>query len=237
MNEREHGETEFERRLRAELIAIVAGRALDPVTESVTAGATAWRRRGPRLGLAAAAVAGVAVAALVVNASGGDTPPAFAVEARPEGMVSVEIRSPEDPQGLEEALADVGIPASVTYLQPGMTCKEPRFEAAPWPKDARTIVVGAPQGSSPKPARATIVGGPDGAGAVIQEGADGVGPVTFWISPAAVGPDQTLVVTASMGADGVFDADTPSAVALAEGAVSRCQPVAVESGGNSNSGG
>ncbi|MGB8362502.1 MAG: hypothetical protein WCE80_13985, partial [Acidimicrobiia bacterium] len=149
----------------------------------------------------------------------------------------VEIRSPEDSQGLEEALASVGIPASVTYLQPGMTCKEPRFQAAPWPKDARTIVVGAPGGSPPVPARATIVGGPDGAGAVIQEGADGAGPVTFWVSPAAVGAGQTLVVTASVGADGVFDADTPTGVALAEGAVSQCQPVAADPGGNSNSGG
>ena len=236
MNEQEHSETEFERRLRAELTAIVSERAMAPMTQGAKAGTTASRLHGARLGLAAAAVAGVAVAALVVNASSGDTPPAFAVEARPEGMVSVEIRSPEDPQGLEEALADVGIPASVAYLQPGMTCKEPRFQAAPWPKDARTIVVGPPQGFPPEPAQATIVGGLDGAGAVIQEEADGAGPVTFWISRAAVGAGQTLVVTASVGADGVFDADTPSRVALAEGAVSRCQLVPVGPGGDSNSG-
>ena len=236
MNEQAHSETEFERRLRAELTAIVAERARVPLTQDATAGTTAWRRRGARLGLAAAAVASVAVAALVVNASGGDTPPAFAVEARPEGMVSVEIRSPEDSQGLEEALASVGIPASVTYLQPGMTCKEPRFQAAPWPKDARTIVVGAPRapprtrpGDHRRRTRWRRRRHPGRA--------DGAGPVTFWVSPAAVGPGQTLVVTASVGADGVFDADTPTGVALAEGAVSQCQPVAADPGGNSNSGG
>ena len=217
----------FEERARTLLKAEVAQRG---AVEGLPAtGTPVWLRRAPRLGLAGAAVAAIAAAVLIVNASGGDTPPAFAVESQPEGMVSVEIRSPEDPQGLERALDEVGVPASVTYLPAAMTCREPRFQAAAWPKGARAIVVGPPPGGAPRElANATVVGGPGGARAVIQEPEHGSGPATFWISRAAVGPGQTLVITASAGDEGIFGVGTPSQIALAEGTVSACEPVPAE---------
>lgn len=206
MNQQQETESQFERRLRAELTAMVAERGVDWAARGAT-GATparpAWRRRGPRLGLAVAAVAAIAAVALIVNASGGDTPAAFAVEAQPEGMVSVEISeisSPEDANGLEAALDEAGIPASVTYLAAGTACKEPRFRSVPWPEGARSVFVG------PR-----------------DEGA----PITFWISRAAVGPGRTLVVTALANSEGLFTVVSPRQVELAEGTVLPCEPVPV----------
>ena len=228
MNQQRHTESEFERRLGAELTAIVTERGAERAARAAPTGRPAWRSSGVRLGLAAAAVGAVAAAVLIVDGGSG-TPPAFAVTAQPEGMVSVEIRSPQDGQGLEQALAEAGIPTSVTYMAPGTACKEPRFRPALWPEGARTIVVGPPPGTaSREPADATVVGGPEGAHAVIQEPAGGGGPVTFWISRAAVGPGQTLVITASVDAEGVFDVGTPTRVELAEGSVSPCEPIPAE---------
>ena len=97
----------------------------------------------------------VAVAALMVNAGGGDTPAAFAVEAQPEGMVSFEIRSLEDPKGLEKALASVGIPASVTYLAAGDDLQGTPFPtgalAEGRPGDGRRPTEGAPREPAKQP--------------------------------------------------------------------------------------
>lgn len=227
MNQLEHTESEFERRLRAELKAIVTERgAVEPMRPADDK--PVWRRRGPRFGLAASAIGAVAAVVLIVNASGDSTPPAFAVEAQPEGMVSVEIRSPEDATGLETALDEAGISASVTYLAAGTTCREPRFRPMPWPEGARAIVVGPPEGAPRELSNATVVGGPEGARTVIQEPTRGGGAVTFWISSAAVGPGQTLVITASVSAGGIFGAGTPPRVELAEGTVSPCEVVPVQ---------
>ena len=117
----------FEDRLLGELRALVAERGVAEAEAST--GTPAWRR-APRLALAGAAVTATVAAALIVSAGGGDTSAAYAVEPQPEGMVSVEIRSLEDEKGLEEALGEVGIPASVTYLAAGTACKEPRFRPA-----------------------------------------------------------------------------------------------------------
>lgn len=228
----------FEERALALLKAEVAERG---VHEEASATVTpAWRRRGPRLVLAGTAVAAIAAGALIARAGSGDTAAAFAVEPGPEGTLSVEIRSPEDPEGLERALAQAGIPAAVTYLRSGTACEEPRFKAAPWPEGAHAIVVGSSRGAIPRdfpiaivgpppgPTRefdTTIVAGPRGPQAAIQEPADGNGPVTFWISRTAVGPGQTLVVTVAAGAEGVFSADTPIQLELAEGSVAPCEPV------------
>lgn len=161
----------FEERLLTRLKAEVIGRG---VTEEASAGGAAVTqkrsRRAPRLALGAvAAVASLAVA-LVISASGNNTPAAFAVEGQPEGEVRVEIRSLEDAKGLEEALDEAGIPASVNYLATGMVCKEPRFQRAPWPEGSRAIV-----------------SGPGGGG----------GAFVFSVSSDAVASGQTLVITAS----------------------------------------
>jgi hypothetical protein len=211
MNQQQSPETEFARRLRAALTAIVAERGAAQVAQvatSATAARPAWRRRGPRLGLAVTAVAAIAAAMLIVNAGDGNTPAAFAVDAQPEGMVNVEIRSLEDAEGLEQALDEDGVPASVNYLPAGKACREPRFRTVLSPERARTIIQGKKNGDGPNG------GAPYGPS----------GPLTFSISRDGVGPNQTLVITASASAEGQgFDSGTQ--VKVAEGTVVPCEPV------------
>jgi hypothetical protein len=215
MNEQERTETEFERRLRGELTAIVAERGAAQAAPTTPGARPAWRRRGPRLGLAVAAVAAVAAVVLIVNAGGSDTSAAFAVEAEPEGIVTVEIAGLEDATGLEAELDDAGIPASVSYLSAGMTCREPRFLSVPWPHGTRSIVSAKMTGT-----------GPDGGPPFVASG-----PLRFSIDRHAVGSGQTLIITASApeegqsveGSMGLFAPGTQ--VQLAEGTVAPCEPV------------
>ncbi len=171
----------FEERLLARLRTEVAARgAAEEASASHHTRAPAWRRRAPRLALGSlAAVASVVAVLLAISASGDNTPAAFAVEAEPESPVSVEIRSLEDAEGLEEALGEAGIPASVNYLAAGTACREPRFQSVPWPDGDRVIVSGP---------------------------ASGEGPFLITISREAVGAGQTLVITASPSPDGPFEA-------------------------------
>jgi len=197
MSQGQIAETEFSRRLRAELTAIVAERATAGVVWTpapIGVSDPTWRRRGSRLGLVAVAAAAVAALVLIFSAGGSDTSSAFAVETQGEGTVSVEILSFEDASGLEAALGEAGIPASVTYLASGMACKEPRFQAAPWPAGTRSIVTA--QGN-------------------------GEGPIGFSVSREAVAPGQTLVITASSKPEAIYSVH----VDLAEGAVAPCEPV------------
>jgi hypothetical protein len=193
MRQQQSPETKFERRLRAELKAIVVERGAAQAATRATVARPAWRWRAMRPGLALAAVA-VAAVALIVDASDSGTPAAFAVETQPEGEVSVEIRSLEDAKGLETALGEAGVPASVNYLAAGMTCKEPRFRPAPWPEGDRSIVKGPGSGG---------------------------GPIVFSVSRGAVGPDQTLVITASPSPEALLGVG----VKLAEGTVEPCEPI------------
>lgn len=196
MSEQRSAETEYARRLRAELTAIVAERGAERAahtSRNTPTGKPVWHRHDPRLGLAGAAIAIIAVVALIVGASGNDTPAAFAIEAQPDGYVGVEIRSLEDASGLEKGLSEAGIPTSVTYLQSGMVCKEPRFRPAPWPK-ARVIVTGS--GNS--------------------------GPIVFRVGSEAVGSGLMLVITASPSTYATVDTFQAE---FAEGRVAPCDPV------------
>jgi hypothetical protein len=208
---RETPETEFTRRLRAELGAIVAERAADRAASESGSGAppaAAWRRPGPRLAVAGAAVTAIVAAVLLFGAGGGDTPAAYAVKPHGKGMVSVEIHSLEDAKGLERALDKAGVPASVRYVGAGMTCT----------------------GDQPAPVRKAHGGGPGlinvapvrhGGGAGLSR-VRKVGPSAFLVDPGSLGPGLTLVVTASRGRG-----DKPHAVGLqvVEGKASPCKPV------------
>lgn len=194
----------FEERLLAGLKAEVGERGF--VNDAPASGASsspARRRRAPRLVLGGVAVASLAVA-LAFSAGGENPPVAFAVEPQPEGELNVEIRSLEDPRGLEEALEEAGVPASVNYLAAGMACKEPRFRAAPWPDGDRAIVTG--------PGREEL-------------------PFVFQLSRNAVGPGQTLVVTASPSPEVLLGIEQ---LEIAEGAVAPCEPISAPAsqGGN-----
>jgi len=204
MNNQESPETKFERRLRVDLESVVAERGAERAARMAAGerpAKPAWRRRGPRLGLAGVAVVGVATVALVVSAGGEDTPAAFAVEPQPEGTISVEVRGLEDSAGLEKALEEAGIPASVTYLSSGMACKEPRFHAAPSAEGGRALVSGPISGE---------------------------GPIDFTIGRDEVGPGQTLVVTA-WPRPGVLLGGAE--VRVAEGTVAACEPIPAPNNG------
>jgi hypothetical protein len=196
-DQQQHPISSFEDRLLGQLRAVVAERGAAAEAELASIGVPAWRR-GPRLAVAGAAVMAVAAAALIVSAGGDDTPAAYAVEAQADGQVSVEIRSLQDAKGLEEALRDAGIPASVEYLGTGMACREPRFQpvTAPAPSDGGKVTSSLSQ----------IAGG----------------GTVFTLSRNAVGPGQTLVLTASPGPGGNGDAVQ---MQVAEGQVGQCVPV------------
>jgi len=98
----------FEDRLLHELLAIVAAR---PAPASVTSRRPRWGR----LALAGAGVA-AALAGVVVLASGGDVASrAYALQARPDGTVTVSIEKLSDADGLERSLRAAGVPAVVDY--------------------------------------------------------------------------------------------------------------------------
>jgi hypothetical protein len=115
----------YRERLLAELRALAEQNAA-----AAPRGGHPVRRRRPRL-IAAGAAGGACVAtALVVLAGTDDGSPAYAVEPRDDGSVTVEISKLEDAAGLERALRAAGVPAEVDYLAPGKTCREGRFEPA-----------------------------------------------------------------------------------------------------------
>ena len=211
MNGQEDPETGFARRLRAELKSVVAERGAEKVARTAMSeppAKPAWRRRGARVGLAGAAVAGIAAVVLIVGAGGGDTPAAFAVETQPEGKITVEVSSLDDPAGLETALEEAGVSASVSYLENGMNCKEPRFQTAS-AGDARALVAGP--------------------GSLISPSMGGEGPIIFTIDRDEVGPGQTLVITASPQPGLLLGG---AEMKIAEGTVAPCEPVPAPTEGN-----
>jgi hypothetical protein len=115
-------DNDFERRLLEELKVVVAERGAERATESATI-RSPWRR-APRLALGAVAVLAAAVAVLVFSSGGRNAPQAFAVEPQQGGGVTIKIYSLEDAAGLERALERAGIPAQVTWLPAGVTCRE-----------------------------------------------------------------------------------------------------------------
>ncbi|MDO9378431.1 MAG: hypothetical protein Q7T56_06250 [Nocardioidaceae bacterium] len=87
-----------------------------------------WRPVHWPQGVAAATVAVVCGAVAVVSLS---TTPAFAVDARPGGIVEVEVNRLEDAAGLERALEEQGVAADVQYLGRQQKCAPGRYREAP----------------------------------------------------------------------------------------------------------
>jgi hypothetical protein len=224
VNEVQDRNESFEERLLTELRAVVEERAAMPAGTGVErksvydrqrlhsgatgraagdlvgAGGVGGRRLAPRLVFGGAAVAAVAAGVLAVSSGTGDTSSAFAVEPRGDGTVRVEISSLSDAQGLEKALEDAGVKADVSYLAAGMVCREPRFT----PAEGK-----AEKGETSGSIRQTDSG------------------VVFTITRAGIGSDDTLLVTASPGPEGMGDM---VGVQIAEGAVSPCDPVSAPEG-------
>jgi hypothetical protein len=132
----------FEERLLTELKSVIQQRSR--ARSSSTAGSrmaqrlarrrTAWKRRvAVSTGIAAALVISLAVVLPTVGGEGARNQ-AYAV-TEDDGKVTVEIRSIEDPEGLEHKLDDVGVPAAVHYMPAGKLCSLwGRDEQPPPPK-------------------------------------------------------------------------------------------------------
>jgi hypothetical protein len=193
--------------------------------------ASAWRRRGPRLALGAAALVAVAVA-LIVSAGGGDSSKAFAVEPHEGGGVTIKVYSLEEADGLEAALADAGIPSQVSWLPAGMTCREPHYK----PSEVKTPLGGSIGGS--------YGGGPEvwtigvmttdeyraqrqkyrRGEITAEEFYSSTGNIT--LDPAEFRPDQSVVLSGSPAPyDGDPEGGSIASFGIAEGPVKPCEPV------------
>jgi hypothetical protein len=144
MDKQRDPNNDFEERLLTQLQGVVAERAEAAASaETVAESATPAWRRGPRLALGGGVAVAAVAAGLIASAGGDNTPAAYAVETHPGGGVEIEIYDLGDPEGVEAALKDAGINSQVTYLEPGMTCREPHYQ--PSMALMRTLQEGQPQ--------------------------------------------------------------------------------------------
>jgi hypothetical protein len=198
----------FEDRLLAELRAVVAE---NPVPDLVPH----RRPRPARLALAGAA-ATAAIATVTVLATGHDgTGKAYAVEAQPDGEVTVSIHSLKDAAGLQSALRDAGVPAVVDYVPNSKVgCVGPPKGGGP--ASGVGIVQGvAGSGGAPEGGTTEVHKEKGGSGPVLDPpapptGAEGKpimtssmqlndGEATFTIDPGEVPDGQKVFITTSSG--------------------------------------
>lgn len=184
-------EQNFESRLLAELRAVVSERP---------APAAPTRRRRVVLPGAGAAVAAASAVAVVI-ATGGDTPSAaYGVESRPDGVLTVTIRTASDADGLERRLRAAGVPADVSYNGAGEACPFPVPRIKPNSLGAGTV---QPGGAS-EPDERVLQTTPQPAGAAsrsspsldVRFDPDG-DSVTFSVDPDAIPAGQRLVIATS----------------------------------------
>ncbi len=240
MSREQKPETDYEKRLRAQLKAIVAERGAEQAGEAPSAITTsAWRRRGPRLALGGGIALAALATALIVSAGSDQGSTAYAVEPQDGGGVTIKVYSAEDAAGLEGALAEAGIRSQVTWLPAGMTCREPHFT----PSTAKTSLGGMIGGMTVSgPAPALTIGvmsvqqwrerSQEFKSGEISEDEYHASTANISLDPEGFRPDQTAVISGSPGPyegnpEGGFEAQ----LAIAEGPVEPCEPVKVPDDG------
>ncbi len=157
--------------------------------------ATAGSSHRFRMRLGMSLAVAVAMAATLAVLVGPATTPAYAVTSQSDGTVLVEINHLSDAAGLRAKLDAAGIPSRVDYLPSGTICREPRFQTV-----AATDEL-----------------------IVFAAGSDG--SLAFYVDPADVTGDRTLVIVLSGPKEGPPDEGTQVFVAVAQGAVGDCEPV------------
>ena len=181
----------FEDRLLDQLRAVVAARPAPAVARR--------RPRRGRLAIAGAGVAAATAAVAIVATSGDVTPSAYAVQARPDGRVTVAIRSLRDAAGLERSLRAAGVPAVVDYARPG--CDGPGAGVASGTASRGTTAhaeKGGRRDTGPSLSGPGL--GPGrGAGVVTTRVTTGDG-VKFTLDPGEVKPGEKVYITTSTGA-------------------------------------
>ena len=208
-----------------------------------------WRRRGPRLALGGAVALASVTAALVVSAGGDNTPAAYAVEPQEGGGVEIKVYNLSEPEGVEQAFEEAGVPAQVNYLEAGMTCREPHFTPStvegPMLGNTRPIE-GINFATLPDPNTGTARPMTIGIGTVQQQREMSEDPSQgdqspaelppgFVIDPTTLRPDQTLILSGAPVGPGSHLADsgvdvagaTEVQVRVAEGTVEPCEPVPI----------
>jgi hypothetical protein len=242
MSREQKPETEYERRLRAQLKAIVAERSEAQAAEEATdatATTPAWRRRGPRLALGGGIALAAVATALIASAGSDKGSTAYAVETQDGGGVTIRVYSAEDAAGLEGALAEAGIRSQVTWLAAGMRCREPHFT----PSTAKTSLGGTIGGLTVGgPAPALTIGvmsvqqwrerSQEFKSGEISEDEYHASTANISLDPEDFRPDQTVVISGSPGPyEGDPQGGYEAQVAIAEGPVEPCEPVRVPDGG------
>ncbi len=172
----------FESDLLTELRAEVEARA------ALAAPAGRKRRRWAAAGGGLTAAGAVAVGVLVLSPT-----PAFSVSETNSGAIRVEVNRLEGASALEQALAERGVRADVTYLEPEQECAAGRYEAKRVP--GLTLSVGSESFVVEIPPGAVAEGDTFVLSAAVRPHADGNGhssSVSFDIATGAVG-DCTVV--------------------------------------------
>ena len=227
----------FEERLLAVLKAVVADRtaaAARTEAEDRTAAKPAWRRLVPRLALGAGIALAAVAAALVVSAGGDNPSKAFAVVPREGGGVTIKIYSLEEAAGLEQALADAGIPSQVSWLPAGTVCREPHYTHSEV-KTALGGKIGGVGGSGPEAwtigvmtteqyriQRQRYARGEISA----EEFHNSTGNIT--LDPAEFRPDQSVVLSGTpVPYNGDPEGGSIETLGIAEGPIEPCEPVPV----------
>lgn len=229
----------FEERLLDELKALVERRGAEQEAATESAARSPRWRHAPRLALGAFAVLAAAVAVLVFNSGGGNTPKAFAVEPQEGGGVMIAVFSPEDATGLEGALAEAGIRSQVTWLPVGMTCREPRYTPSNVESPAGGSIGGLNMGG---PGEAMTIGVMNSRQWHERRGEHTSGEISddeyfestpnITLDPESFRPDQTVVISGSRGPyNGDPEGGFEARMGIAEGPVEPCEPVEVPEGG------
>lgn len=231
--------TGFEQRLLTQLRATVAERGVAEAKTAPARTTPSWRR-APRLALSGAVAAAAVVTALVVSAGGGSTQAAFAVEPQAHGGVAIEIYRLDDPQGLEQALEDAGIPSQINYLDAGMTCREPRFQASsltvpPLSSDGVSVSLENSRLGGPNGPMTIGIGSEAERRDLFHRVATGQMPASafpnLFLNPDWFGPGQTLVLTgAPVSATGTTPGGSAADVQIAQGSIAPCDPVPAPAG-------
>lgn len=211
--------TDFEERLLTRLQGVVAERGAAAAEAETALANRPSRSRAPRLAMGGAVAAAAVTAGLIVSAGGDNAPAAYAVEPQADGGVNIAVYNLSDPNGLEGALEEAGIPSQVNYLGAGMTCREPHFQPS--------AVATASLDGEVEPFRGFDMGGRGtmtfviGGESIADQAAN-----TVYLDPADFSPDQSLVLTGSPAPyGGDPTGGSVAQVRVAEGEVGPCVPV------------
>jgi hypothetical protein len=144
----------------------------------------------------------------VIFATGGSTPPAYAIDSHADGTITVKIGSLSDAAGLQAELRAAGVDAYVTYDANPTTCRAGSATGTGF--GSGTVMsqrITRRAGTSPAPdgpgQKFTTHAGPADAppplGGMVSTKVGADGAATFTIDPNAIPKNATLAIAANSG--------------------------------------